>query len=537
MNKPTTPKWRPVFGEKLSPGSTPPTNVPHQTSTTEAPAKTASAQKKVEPVSGPVYFATMDSIERIIFASTVYRQPKDWSLNEFSSYNAGSFSFLDKDLPGLAYLDIVKLLTKWTKVGLLEAGRYSKTYSLKEGVAEAYWQWLNEQITPKGLEFEPEKIYPSELPSTLDNMLNFLVMVDQGEVLVTQNQEINKHSLKRVLASLFEPIRAPKIFTSESYFFWLLGVVQFLKLIVINGDRLVLTTLGRELPKSIQVADLVCKIYPIHFRFILNKGFFLVLPVLDRCTSWTSWTQLVNDLIPADNVGNSLRQDRVFSLLDPMRFLGLLDWGEYQNEILVRTTPLGQFLIPKLLRGQNLAEYGRKIKTLTDQVYPMEGPNIAYVQPNFEILVPHSASWTVRWELGQFAVLEQQDQMLKYRLDKIHLMNALKRGMSAGNVLNLFTKLSPYPLPENLVLTIQQWVENFGQVAFMQLSLLECTTPEQAASIASARKYREYVYGLYSPTTVIVRETDKLRKLLEKQGIYPLPGILGGEEAAQRKGS
>lgn len=85
------------------------------------------------------------------------------------------------------------------------------------------------------------------------------------------------------------------------------------------------------------------------------------------------------------------------------------------------------------------------MKILTDLAYPMDGPDTAYVQPNFEILVPHSASWAVRWELGQFAVLGQQDQMLKYRLDKTYLMNALKRGLPAGDVLNLLTKLSPYP--------------------------------------------------------------------------------------------
>jgi hypothetical protein len=66
---------------------------------------------------------------------------------------------------------------------------------------------------------------------------------------------------------------------------------------------------------------------------------------------------------------------------------------------------------------------------------------------------------------------------------------------------------------------------------------LECTTPEQAASIASARRYKEYVFGLYSPTAVIVREPEKLRKILEKQGIYPLPGILDGEGVAGRKGN
>ncbi|MDR3601124.1 MAG: hypothetical protein P4L49_11695 [Desulfosporosinus sp.] len=44
-----------------------------------------------------------------------------------------------------------------------------------------------------------------------------------------------------------------------------------------------------------------------------------------------------------------------------------------------------------------------------------------------------------------------------------------------------------------------------------------------------------YVFGLYSPTAVIIREPEKLRKPLAKQGIYPLPGIMDGEEIAGRK--
>lgn len=537
MKEPSTPKFRPVFGQKLPSGFIPSTTAPHQTSTTKAQPKTGSAQKKVKPVSWPGYFATLDPTERILLAYTVYRQPEDWGMSDFYSYTSDNFSYLDKDLPGLAYTEVAKLLTKWTKVGILEAGHSYNSYSLKEGVSEAYWQWLSKQAQPESFDFEPEKIYTSHLSGTLDNLLNFLVMVDQGEVLLTRTREINKHSMKRILASLTEPVGPPELFDPESYFYWLLGVVQILQLIGAKGDRLVLTTPGRDLPESIQVEDLLCRIFPPHFRSIPLKGFFLILPLLDRCTEWTSWARMVKGLIPADNVGNLVRRDRVISILDPLRFLGLLDWGEYQNDILVRATPLGQLLFPKLLRGHKLAEYSREIKILTDQAYPMDGPDTAYVQPNFEILVPRSASWAVRWELGQFAVLEQQDQMLKYRLDKTYLMNALKRGMSAEEVINLLTNLSPYPLPENLVITIQQWVESFGQVTFLQLSLLECTTPEQAVSIASARKYKEYVFGLYSPTAVIVREPEKLRKLLEKQGIYPLPGILGGEEVAGRKGS
>lgn len=352
--------------------------------------------------------------------------------------------------------------------------------------------------------------------------------------MVTRTREINKHSMKRIWATLMEPVGSPDLFDPELYLYWLLSIAQILKLIGSKGDRLVLSASGRALPEKIQVEDLLCRIFPPHVGAIPMKGFFAILPLLDRCTEWTSWTRMVNNLIPTVGMGNLVRRDRVIGILDPLRFLGLLDWGEYQDDLLVRATPLGQLLFPKVLRGLKLTEYSREMKALTDQAYPMEGPDTAYVQPNFEILLPRSASWAVRWDLGQFALLEQQDQMLKYRLDKTYLMNALKRGLPAEKVLNLLTKLSPYPLPENLVLTIQQWVESFGQVTFVKLSLLECTTPEQAVSIASARRYKEYVFGLYSPTAVIVRDPEKLRKLLEKHGIYPLPGILDGEGVAAR---
>lgn len=101
-----------------------------------------------------------------------------------------------------------------------------------------------------------------------------------------------------------------------------------LKLIGSKGDHLVLSTAGKALPKKIQVEDLLCTIYPSHIRYIPLKGFFLILPILDRCTKWESWAQMVGSLISADNVGNLVKRDRVISVLDPLRFVGLLEWGE-----------------------------------------------------------------------------------------------------------------------------------------------------------------------------------------------------------------
>ncbi len=538
MSEPTKPKFRPVFGTKSIELVSPLTPMPQPTSTAKASTtktsqKKGSTQKRAKHMSLPKYFSSLDPTERILLAYTVFRKPEDWGMSDFYTYTSDNFSYLDKDLPGLDYHEVTRLLTQWTKAGILTSGRSYNSYSLNDGVSEPYWKWLRNQAPPDNFDFKLEKIYPSFLSDSLDNLLNFLVMVDQGEVLLTRAREINKHSMKRILTSLTMPVGQAEYFNPESYFNWLLSMAQFLQLIGSRGDRMVLTTAGRDLPESLQVEELLCRIFPTHFDSIPLKGFYLILPLLDRCTEWTSWAHMVDTFIPGEHVGNLVRLDRVISILDPLRFLGLLEWGECEGDILVRATALGQYLFPKLLRGDDLRRLGPEIKILTDQVYPMNGPDTAYVQPNFEILVPRSASWTVRWALGQFAVLEQQDQMLKYRLDTTYLMNALKRGMPAEDVIKLLTKLSPYPLPENLVITIQQWVESFGTTKFLELSLLECSTPEQAASIASARKYREYVFGLYSPTAVIVREPEKLRKLLEKQGIYPLPGILGGEEVAR----
>ncbi|EHQ90478.1 helicase-associated domain-containing protein [Desulfosporosinus youngiae] len=550
-DQPKPQKWRPVFGEKLPPGFKPPTYAdessanqftakasPKQPSSKSAPKTNTAPVKRLKPKAWPDYYAKMDSVERILFAYMAYTQPEDRSIDYFCHYDDednASFRFLDRNLAGLSYQGVIRLFTKWFKIGFLAQGRYPNTFSFKEEAARSFWRFINDQIQCD-YKLEPQKSYRADLPNTLDNLFKFLVLVEQGEVLVTLSHEINKHSLKRILAALTEPAGSDGEFSPESYFFWLLDIAWLFQLLGRRGDRLALTTKGQELPESIKVEELLCVIYTVHFQSIQNKGLFLVLPVLSRCTEWTSWGHMLSKLISDDDVCRLLTRDTVISFLDPLRFLGLLDWGKYETDILVRVTPLGQLVLSKLLHGRGLEDDMAEIKSLADQIYPMSGPDTAYVQPNFEILLPRSASWAARWKLSQIAVLEQPDQMLKYRLDKTYLLNALKRGMPAEDVLPALKNLSTYPLPDNLVLTVQQWVDSFGQVTFLQLSLLECSSPEQAASISSARKYRQYVLGLYSPTAVIVRDIEKLRKLLEKQGIYPKPGVLDGERAAKQPG-
>lgn len=192
--KEPTPKFRPVFGSKELEQVIPATTAVNRTAPTKHSQKKGSAQKQSKPVSWPDCFAKLNSIERILMGYIVYRQPEDLGMHDFYSYNSERMSLLDSDLPDLDYGEVERLLTQWKKVGILEAGRSYYSFRLKEGVPEAYWQWLSKQAPLESFNFEPEKIYSSQLAGTLDNLLNLLLMIDRGEVLVTRTREINKHS-------------------------------------------------------------------------------------------------------------------------------------------------------------------------------------------------------------------------------------------------------------------------------------------------------------------------------------------------------
>ena len=77
------------------------------------------------------------------------------------------------------------------------------------------------------------------------------------------------------------------------------------------------------------------------------------------------------------------------------------------------------------------------------------------------------------------------------------------------------------------------WERSFGQAVILQLTLLECATPKLAETIGNARKYQDYVLGFYSLTALIVRDSERLRQLLEKQGIFLRPDWLDGEQVAE----
>jgi len=212
--------------------------------------------------------------------------------------------------------------------------------------------------------------------------------------------------------------------------------------------------------------------------------------------------------------------------------MGLLDWGQAEYDVSVRSTPLGRLVFSKLLSGATLPQ-DSALKDILSEIYPMDGPDTLHIQPNFEVMATRGTSWNTRWQLSQFATLECQYPDYKYRFDKTSVLEGMKKGLTLDKVLDFLDKYSPCEVPEEVRLTLEMWERSFGQAVILQLTLLECATPKLAETIGNARKYQDYVLGFYSLTALIVRDSERLRQLLEKQGIFLRPDWLDGEQVAE----
>jgi len=223
--KEPTPKMRLVYGQKLPQQTNyeadkPSNKKPTAKKTTKSASKAkAVPHARLKAEAWADYFAKMAPTERILMAFTAYRQPLDVSVDQFYSYGKDSFRQLDKDLPGPDYQEVATIVSKWKKLGLLVAGYSYNSLSLEDGAAAAFWEFINKQVQPELVPAEPEKAYTADLPGTLDNLFNFLVMVEHEEVLFTGHVKALQTPHQEKLPSTSRPaaISAAELATILAY--------------------------------------------------------------------------------------------------------------------------------------------------------------------------------------------------------------------------------------------------------------------------------------------------------------------------------
>lgn len=527
----------------------------------QKPAKAPVPFKREPQLSAQSPFAKMSAVERIMFAHYAVKHPVNWRIQEFFRQGSGQFQdFETNQLNGfiMDMYDLSKMIDSWQKQGLIVNGTEKETLTLRREVQENFWQWLANKNTEWRTNVVPEIIHPASVTEFMEDFVTTITVIRRGSVKITQANNLAKTSIKEIEGiltrnSTLETAAFSTIVASEgapspslSRFGFLLNHLYPLNLIHSPFGGVQFTAHG----ESLITQEHPYALYASFVEHVLNhfvvKGIFLLLPIMKEATDWTSLGYTLDSAFAPYDRLQKLGEIPLLKkhLLEPLQYLGLMDWGEYDKDLLFRFTPLGQLVLNHFFKarpkdapsspGITALSQAADFQKAMVEVYPFLAKDTAYVQPNFEILVPRAASWATRLDLDQYAVLANQDHMLTYRLEKIHFLGALKKGTSLSLILAQLQSLSPNPLPDNVRLTLEEWGASFGQAQFLELSLLECATPELAISIGSGKRYHDYVLGFYSPTTLIIREREKLRKLLETSGIYPEPEYLDGAGAAQR---
>lgn len=479
------------------------------------------------------YFEKMSAAELLLFAYTAFECVTSSRLEDFSHHLHEKIRY--RMPSNSSYPEALRFLTKWTNSGLLELYGDSGLFSFSDGLHQSFWNWVGGNADLAADDAELDTFFSADLPCTLDNMFVLLIMIDKGQARLNKAEELTKAARLKLLTSLSLPFKPEdKIYQPETYLDWLLSSLESLNLIHVGfSGRLELTSGSYHLLTSIQAPQILAQLCT-DFMSTQPIGFFLMLPVLKHRSGWTEWMEtagcLLSDNYEVDNVYDL--DECKFDIFEPLRWMGLLDWGPVEHDVSVRSTPLGRLVFSKLLSGATLPQ-DSTLKDILSEIYPMDGPDTLHIQPNFEVMATRGTTWNTRWQLSQFATLECQYPDYKYRFEKTSLLEGMKKGLTVDKVLDLLDKYSPREVPEEVRLTLEMWERSFGQAVILELTLLECATPKLAATIGNARKYQDYVLGFYSPTALIVRDSEKLRQLLEKQGIFLRPDWLDGEQVAE----
>src|ERR1700738_3543983 len=119
----------------------------------------------------------------------------------------------------------------------------------------------------------------------------------------------------------------------------------------------------------------------------------------------------------------------------------------------------------------------------------MNPNNPLIVQSDRTILleVDHPLHAEARDALAQFAELEKSPEHIHtYRLSPLSLWNAAAGGMNAQTILDMLSTFSKYPIPNNIMVEIREYINRYGKIKLVRNGdslLLKSTDPALMAEI------------------------------------------------------
>ncbi|WP_436235995.1 helicase-associated domain-containing protein [Paenibacillus sp. LjRoot153] len=161
------------------------------------------------------------------------------------------------------------------------------------------------------------------------------------------------------------------------------------------------------------------------------------------------------------------------------------------------------------------------------ELSPRIAPSL-YVQPDFEVLLPPDASLSLEWGVAAFADLQNSDLVRTYRLTKESFRRALDHGLRSPDVIRILRDHAYYEVPEQVIITLQQWEEQKDKLYLADVTLLRCQSNEVAEALLRNEKCRIMLGERIGVTNFIISRVHvkHLTKCLEAMGFHPNPSLI-----------
>ncbi|AOZ91546.1 hypothetical protein [Paenibacillus crassostreae] len=169
---------------------------------------------------------------------------------------------------------------------------------------------------------------------------------------------------------------------------------------------------------------------------------------------WIGMKHLI-DYFTEQQLLNRTRIDQITTIasawITALAGLGWMDVGESDDD----HQPYFRWKVPlELVRN---ALFYDEVKLSPSQLDTPPIPCGFYVQPDFDIIVLPSISYSIRWTLSMFTSLLNNDLISIYKLTMESVTQSIRRGLGIAEIISFLTMNSEVELPDHIVLTLEKW--------------------------------------------------------------------------------
>lgn len=179
--------------------------------------------------------------------------------------------------------------------------------------------------------------------------------------------------------------------------------------------------------------------------------------------------------------------------------------------------------------GKN--EQGEKLFKVSEQFINPQQSEGESVQPlsvdaAFSVSVMPGASLTQLLELVKFADAVQFDTVSAFTVSRSSVMRGFGLGMNAEKIISVLQKMSPYPVPQNLCVSVEEWYSSFNSAGLYKGYILRIP-PESEKAVLKNPNFAPFVRETIAPGIILLDfDCDETAcRIIQKAGLDFVSGI------------